>query len=264
MKTINSNTVVFIHGAFVHYSTWDEWRAYFESKGYKTLAPPWPHKEAPPEVLRSRQPDADIASLRLAQVIDHYAGIIKKLPEKPILVGHSLGGLITQVLVNRGLAAAGIAIHPVPPQGVIPYEFSFLRAGWKSLGLFTSARKSYLMSFRDWQYAFTNGMPLAGQKEAYESAVVPESKLVARDGLTSAARVDFNKPHAPLLFMSGTADHIMPATLTYRIYKRYLKKGNGNGSVTEYKEYKGKNHYVVGLPGWKENADYILGWVQAH
>lgn len=262
MKSIHSNTVVFIHGAFVHASTWEAWQQYFESKGYKTLAPPWPKKEASPDVLRNRQPDPDIAALRLRGVIDSYANIIEALPEKPIIIGHSLGGLITQVLVNRGLAAAGVCIHPVPPQGVLPYEFSFLRSGWKSLGLFTSAKKSYLMSFKDWQYAFTNGMPLAEQKKAYELSVVPESKLVARDGLTSAAAVDFKKPHPPLLFMAGTADHIMPSTLTYRIYKRYVK--NNKDSVTEYKEYKGKNHYVVGLPSWKENADYILNWIATH
>ena len=256
MKTIKSRTIVFIHGAFVHYSTWDHWRDYFESKGYTTLAPPWPSKEAPPEVLRRQHPNSPIAKLRLAQVIDHYADIIKKLPEKPILVGHSLGGLITQVLVNRDLAAAGIAIHPVPPQGV-----SFLRAGWKSLGLFTSTKKSYLMSLKDWQYAFTNGMSLAEQQEAYDKSVVPESKLVSRDGLTSAAHVDFQKAHAPLLLMSGTKDHIMPSTLTYRIFKRYSKNKN---SLTEYKEFNGKNHYVTGLPSWRENADYILNWVDTH
>ncbi|MCB0375390.1 MAG: alpha/beta hydrolase [Sinomicrobium sp.] len=214
MKSINSKTIVFIHGAFVHYSTWQEWRDYFASKGYKTLMPAWPHKEAAPEVLRGSQPNRDIASLHLKDLIEHYTGIIKALPEKPILIGHSYGGLLTQILVNRDLAAAGICIHPVPPQGVIPYEFSFLRAGWKSLGLFTNANKAYLMSFKDWQYAFTNGMTLHAQKRAYETAVVPESKRVSRDGLSAAARVDFKKDHAPLLFMAGTADHIMPSTLT--------------------------------------------------
>lgn len=262
MKSIQSNIVVFIHGAFVHYSTWNEWSAYFQSKGYQTLTPAWPAKEDAPALLRGRQPSPAIAALRLQQVIDHHAAIVQALPEKPIIIGHSLGGLITQVLVNRGLAAAAICIHPVPPQGVIPYEFSFLRAGWKSLGLFTSTKKAYLMSFKDWQYAFTNGMSLADQREAYEVAVVPESKLLSRDGLSSAARVDFKKEHPPLLFMAGTADHIMPSTLTYRIYKRYVK--HNKTSVTEYKEYKGKNHYVVGLPNWKENADYILSWIDTH
>lgn len=260
MKKIESKTVIFIHGAFVHYSGWDQWRAYFESRGYKTLAPPWPHKEAPAKELRDRQPDPEIAALRLAEVIDSYADIIRGLPEKPILIGHSTGGLIVQVLVNRGLAAAGVAIHPVPPLGVIPYEFSFLKAGLKSLGLLTSTKKTYLMSLKDWQYAFTNGMSLEEQKNSYEKSVVPESKLLARDALSSAAKVDFSKPHPPLLFLAGSDDHIMPATLTRRIYRKYLKNKD---SVTDFKEFAGRNHFVVNLPNWRETADYVLAWLGA-
>lgn len=262
MKNINSKTVVFIHGAFVHYSGWNDWKNYFESKGYKTLAPPWPEKEDAPELLRSEHPYSPIAALRLMQVINHYDAIVKALPEKPIIIGHSLGGLITQVLVNRGLSAAGICIHPVPPQGVLPYEFSFLRSGWGALGLFTSTRKDYLMSFSTWQYAFTNGMSLADQKEAYEKSVVPESKMLTRDGLTSDTYVDFKKPHPPLLFIAGTADHIMPATLTHRIFNKYTKYKD---SVTELKEYPGNNHYAVASKQhWKTYADYVLNWIETH
>ncbi|MBL7780103.1 MAG: alpha/beta hydrolase [Saprospiraceae bacterium] len=262
MKSIHSKTVVFIHGAFVHYSGWDNWKTYFESKGYKTLAPPWPEKEDEPEFLRSKHPNSPIASLRLMQVINHFDAIVKSLPEKPIIIGHSLGGLITQVLVNRGLSAAGICIHPVPPQGVIPYEFSFLKSGWGALGLFTSTKKDYLMPFSTWQYAFTNGMSLADQREAYEKSVVPESKMVTRDGLSSDTYVDFKKPHPPMLFIAGTADHIMPATLTRRIFKKYTPYKD---SVTELKEYINYNHFAVASrQHWKEYADYVLNWISAH
>jgi len=257
MKTINSKTVVFVTGAFVSHHGWDEWKKYFEGKGYKTLAPSHPNKDAPPATLRHRQPDAAIASNRLAAIIDHYADIIKSLPEKPIIIGHSLGGLITQILVNRDLAAAGIAIHSVPPLGVFPYEFSFLKAGWRALGFFTSVKKSYLMSFKTWQYAFTNGMTLEEQQKAYDASTIPESKLAARDGLTKAAAVDFKKPHVPLLIISGSKDNIIPASLNLRNFKAYKTPG----SVTEYKEFEGKNHYVVNLPTWKESADYILRWI---
>jgi pimeloyl-ACP methyl ester carboxylesterase len=260
MPQISSKTIVFVTGAFVSHTGWDEWRKFFESKGYKTIAPPWPHKEDPPEVLRNRQPDKAIASLRLKQVIDHYAGVVSQLPEKPIIIGHSLGGLMTQVLVNRDLAAAGIAIHSIPPLGVFPYEFSFLKAGWRALGYFTSTQKSYLMSFKTFQYAFTNGMPLEEQKAAYEQNVIPESKLTARDGLTSAAKVDFAKPHVPLLLLSGSTDTITPAHLNLRNFKAYKK----NGSIIEYKEMPGRNHYVLGLPTWREDASYILNWISAN
>lgn len=260
MKKTTSKTIVFVTGAFVHNSSWSEWQTYFESKGYKTVAPAWPAKDAATaQELRDRQPnDTALAALTLDELVDHYANIVKQQAEKPIIIGHSLGGLITQILVNRGLGEAGIAIHPVAPQGVIPYEFSFLRAGWKVLGLFTSLKKTYLMSLADWQYAFTNGMTLAEQKASYEAYTIPESKTVARGGLTSAAKVDFDKPHAPLLITSGSEDTIIPAHLNVRNYNRYNKN---NGSVTDYKEFAGRNHFVLGQKTWKEDADYILDWI---
>lgn len=259
MYELKTRNVVFITGAFVTHQGWDHWRSYFEEQGYMTIAPPWPYKDLPPESLRDRQPyDTDLAELTLTEVIDHYANIVKSFPEKPIVIGHSLGGLIAQVILNRGQAAAGVAIHSVPPPGVIPYEFSFLRAGWKALGLFTSMRKTYLMTFKDWQYAFVNGMPLKEQQTAYIENIIPESKRVARGGLTSAAKVVWDKPHAPLLLTSGDKDNIIPAHLNMRNFKRYPQ----DGSVTEYKEFAGRNHFVLGQPSWKEDADYILSWLQ--
>ncbi|MCB0607863.1 MAG: alpha/beta hydrolase [Lewinellaceae bacterium] len=258
MKSIQSKTVVFITGAFVSHNGWQEWQKYFESKGYKTLAPAWPHKDASAKALREMHPNnTGLADLTLTELVNHYAAIVKQLPEKPILVGHSLGGLVSQILLNRGLAEAAAVLHPVPPQGIIPYEFSFLKSAFGALGLFTSLKKTYLMPFKTWQYAFTNGMSLDDQQAAYEANTIPESKRVARGGLTSAAKVDFKKPHNPLLIISGSTDNIIPASLNYRNFKRYKQ----NGSVTEYKEFKGKNHFVVGLPTWREEADYILDWI---
>lgn len=262
MKTQTSNpqTILFVTGAFVTNLGWKEWQEYFESKGYNTLAPAWPYKNGTAKELRDRQPnDTDLAALTLDELVDHYANIAKSLPEKPIAIGHSLGGLITQILVNRDLVVAGAVLHPVPPLGVFPYEFSFLKAGWKSLGLFTSLKKTYLMSFKDWQYAFVNDMSLEEQQKAYDENTIPESKTVARGGLTSAAKVDFDKPHPPLLIVAGSKDNIIPAHLNMRNYKRYAKD---NGSVTDYKEFEGRNHFVVGLPTWKENATYIYDWLQ--
>ena len=257
-KSIQSKTIVFIHGAFVSNSCWDQWKTYYESKGYTVTVPPWPYKDAPASVLRSRQPDSAVASLGLTQLVDYYAGIIKKMPEKPILIGHSLGGLLVQLLLQQDLGAAGIAIHSVPPQGVVSFKLSFIRSVWKPLGFFTSVKKSHLMSFKEWQYAFTNGMALEEQQTAYNQLVVPESKKVLREGLTKIARIDFKKQHAPLLFISGSEDHIMPASLNYSNYKKYRK----DNSITDYKEFKGRNHYVLGLPTWQEEADYILDWTQ--
>lgn len=252
-----SKSILFITGAFVGNNCWDEWSVYFEKKGYKTIAPPWPNKDADPEELRNRQPDAGIASNRLADLTEYYAGVARSLEEQPILIGHSIGGLIVQLLLQRGLGVGGVAIHSVPPQGIITFKFSFLKAGWGALGFFTSTKKSYLISFRAWQYAFTNGMTCKEQKESYYKFAIPESKLVVRDTISVAAKINFKNLHAPLLLTSGSDDNSIPASLNYSNYKKY-KQSN---SVTDYKEFKGRNHFVLGQPTWKEDADYIIDWI---
>lgn len=254
---MDSITVIFITGAFVHHSCWDEWRLYFESKGYTTIAPPWPHKNSPAETLRNSHPNAEIASNRLAMLTDHYAGIVKQQPGKTILIGHSIGGLIVQLLLQRGLGCCGVAIHSVPPQGIITFKLSFLKAGWGPLGFFTSTRRSFLMSFMQWKYAFTNGMGCDAQKQAYYNFAIPESKLVVRDTITKAAKVNFEIPRAPLLLTAGSDDHTIPASLNFDNYKKYRK----SNSITDYKEFKGRNHFVLGQPSWKEDAEYILEWI---
>ncbi len=258
MKTNSSPTIVFITGAFVSSSCWDEWRAFFTGYGYHCLAPAWPYKDAPASELRRRQPDAQVAATRLRQLTEYYADFVARLPEKPILIGHSLGGLLTQLLLQRDLAAAGVAIHSVSPQGVITFKWSFYRSVWWPLGYFTPVAQSFLMSFKQWQYAFTNGMPRAAQRAAYEQFAVPESKRVSRDGLTSAANIDFRRPHAPLLFLAGSTDHIIPASLNYSNYRRYQHAG----SVTAYRELPGRNHFVLGQPTWREDALCVLAWLQ--
>jgi len=116
------------------------------------------------------------------------------------------------------------------------------------------------MSFKHWQYTFTNGMPLAEQQETYNKLVVPESKTVSWDGLGKDARVDFKRAHVPLLFVSGSEDHIMPASLNYDNYKKYKHES----SVTDYKEFPGRNHLAMSQPDWQEDADYILSWLNSN
>lgn len=257
MKKTQSKTIVFITGAFVSSDSWNNWKEYFEQQGYKTIAPAWPYKDAPACTLRQRHPDAEVASLRLTDLITYFTGIVEALPEQPILIGHSMGGLIAQLLVQKGLAAAGIAIHSLQPQGIFTFKFSFYKAGWAALGFFTDTKKTFLMSFAQWQYAFTNGMPYEEQKDAYYALSVPESKLLVRDATTNAAKIDFSRPHAPLLFLSGSTDHFIPASLNYTNYKKYTHRE----SVTDYREFAGRNHFVLGQPGWQENADFISKWL---
>jgi pimeloyl-ACP methyl ester carboxylesterase len=259
MMSDQAKTILFITGAFVSNSCWDEWKPYFEKLGYKTLAPSWPNKDASAEELRNRHPDPAIASNRLADLVEYYAEIAGKLPEKPILIGHSIGGLITQLLLQRGLAKAGIAIHSVPPQGIMTFKLSFLIAGWGPLGFFTPTSKTFMMSFKQWQYGFTNGLPIEVQKEGYYKLAIPESKLIVRDTITSVAKVDFAKPHAALLLISGTADHTIPDSLNYDNYRKY----KSSGSVTDYKKFTGRTHYVLGQEGWQEVAEYIQNWLRS-
>lgn len=257
MKKIQSKTIVFITGAYVSHACWDHWRSYFEELGYTTIAPPWLHKNADAATLRNRHPDAALAGVSLPDLLQYHIDIIKKLPEKPILIGHSFGGLMSQVILNKGYAAACIAIHAVPPQGVIPYEFAFLKSNTATLGYFTSLKKTFLMSFQKWQYAFTNGLPFDLQESSYYELVTPESKRVARGGLGMAAHVDFSKEHEPLLLLAGTADQCIPAHLCKRVFKHYQSKS----SVTDYVE-KDRNHFVLGLPTWKEDAAFIYNWIK--
>ncbi|MFD0766903.1 alpha/beta hydrolase [Mucilaginibacter lutimaris] len=260
MKASSAKTIVFITGAFVSSDCWNEWKTYFEARGYRTLAPAWPYKDAPACTLRQRHPDADVASQRLVKLTAYFAAIVSAQPEKPILIGHSMGGLISQILVQKHLASAAVAIHSLQPQGIFTFKFSFYRAGWKALGFFTDPHKTYLMSFPEWQYAFTNGMPYDLQKDAYYNLLVPESKLLVRDATTPAAKIDFASPHVPLLFIAGSTDHFIPASLNYTNYKKYSHKG----SVTTFREFSGRNHFVLGQPGWEEIADYILEWLSKH
>ncbi len=258
MQTENPKSILFITGAFVSHECWNDWRDFYENKGYKTVAPPWPNKNGTAEELRKHHPDPEIATIRLQQLIDYFEEIAGSFSQRPIIIGHSLGGLIAQILNQKGLAASAIAIHSVPPQGILSFKFSFLKAAWGPLGFFTSVKKPFLMSFLQWQYAFTNGLSFELQKKGYEELAIPESKLVVRDAVTSVAKVDFSKPHEPLLLIAGNNDHTIPHQLNYDNFKRY----NNKSSVTDYKLFSGRNHFVLGQPGWQEITLYIYEWLQ--
>lgn len=257
---MTTKTIVFIHGNFVSYESWNPWVKRFEAKGYKCVAIPYPLRDKPVETLKKIHPDPKLAELGIDEVIEHHVRTIKALDEPPIIIGHSYGGMLTQLMVNRGLAAAAVAIDSVPPQGVLSFKWSFIKS---TMPLFSPLSSSpWLMPFKHFQYAFTNGMSLEDQRNAYEAYVVPESLQVCRGGVSRKAHVDFKKPHAPLLLIGGEIDNIMPASLNRANYKRYKAS---LPSVTEYKEFAGHNHFsVVGGKGWEEIADYALDWAVNH
>ncbi len=202
-------------------------------------------------------PDSKLGKLNLADILDHLTKKIQALDEKPILIGHSMGGLATQILNQRGLASAAVAIDSAPPAGVFTTEFSFLKANWGHVTPFANPNSPVIMTFERFQYAFVNGMPLDEQRNAFDKYVVPESRAIPRQSLTSVAKIDFKKEHTPLLLIAGGADHIIPASLTKTNYEKY----KAGPSITDFKEFAGRNHFLLGQKGWEEVADYVLGWL---
>ena len=248
--------IVFIHGNFVSKRCWHPWVARFEARGHPCLAIAWPGRDKPVAELKQNPEDPFLRTLTIGEVIDHHVRTIQALPEKPIIIGHSFGGLLTQLMIQRDLGAAGVAIDSVPPQGVLTFRWSFIRSLWPILNPLAGSRP-YYMPFRHFQYTFVNGAPLDEQRAAYELDVVPESRRLSRGALSRAARVDFARPHAPLLLIAGEKDHIMPASLNRTNHKKYGK----SSSRTDFREFPGRTHYsVIGGRGWEEVADAALEW----
>jgi pimeloyl-ACP methyl ester carboxylesterase len=252
MKT---KTIVFIHGMYMNSLCWEKWITLFQAKGYRCLAPDWPGRDKPVEVLRKNHPDPQLGRLTLSGVLDHYADTIRTLNDKPILIGHSMGGLAVQLLLQRDIAAAGVALDPAPPMGVFTTKWSFLKSNWPHITPFVSGSRPIEMSFERFQYTFVNTMPLAEQRAAYERYVTPESRRVPRESLT--ARIDFTKPHPPLLLIAGSDDNIIPASLVRSNHRKYRR----SPSITEFKEFAGRTHFIVGQKNWEEVANHILAWL---
>jgi pimeloyl-ACP methyl ester carboxylesterase len=255
-----SKTVVFVHGNFVTRACWDGWAARYRARGYACVQIAYPLRDKPVEELRRRHPDPEVGRLELRDVIDHHVQAIAALPEKPIIMGHSFGGLLTQLLLARGLPVAAVAIDSVPPPGEVTFKWSFIRSLWPVVNPLIPASRPYLMSWPHFRYTFANNMPEAEGRAAYDQLVVPESRTLGRGGLSSVAKIDFTRSHAPLLMIAGEQDNIMPASLNRSNFERY-RKGNPS-SVTEFREFPGRAHMILGQRGWEEVADYALEWAE--
>jgi pimeloyl-ACP methyl ester carboxylesterase len=258
MRSLNvkPKTIVFIHGMFMNPLCWEHWIERYHARGHRCLAPAWPGRDRPVEVLRRVHPDAQLAKLKLGEVVEHFARFIQSLDEKPVLIGHSMGGLVVQLLLQRDLAAAGVALDPAPPMGVFTTAFSFLRANLPVINPFLLNRPA-LMSFAQFQYAFVNTLPYLEQRAAYDRYVVPESRRVPVQSLGPAGRVDFARPHAPLLITAGGQDHIIPAALNRSNHEKYR-----GPSITDFKEFAGRDHFLIGGRGWEAVADYVEAWLK--
>lgn len=258
MKKNTSKTILFVTGAFISHSVWEPWIRFFEDQGYFAIAPPWPYKDASADVLRSKHPDVEIGSLKLEELIEFYIKIILEMDELPTIIGHGLGGLIAQILIARRFGTAAVAMHSIPPIGIYTHKISFYKSLFRAMGILSRAKSSYMISLQHWQREITPGMETEEQKASFDRYATPESKLVIRDILTDAARVDFRRLHAPLLIISGSSDSIIPASVNYSNFKSYSNKH----SLTSYKEFEGANHFMPGQNGWNEKASFIADWLK--
>jgi pimeloyl-ACP methyl ester carboxylesterase len=252
-------TIVFVHGMFMTPKTWDNWQAYFKGLGYTTVAPAWPLHDAPLEQQRSEAAKAALGKLTLDQVIDSYRQMVRGLPEKPIVIGHSMGGLVAQKLLSEGLAAKAVAIDSAPASGLIVAKWSFIRSNWAVASPFANVDEPYSPSLDEFRYAFANCLSDTESAAIYRDYIVPESRRVGRGTAEKAAEIDFSKPHGPLLMVAGEDDHIIPADLNRKNFEKY----NDSSSARKFYQFPGKCHALVVDKGWKEVADYVGDWLKS-
>jgi pimeloyl-ACP methyl ester carboxylesterase len=250
--------IVFIHGMFMNPQSWEGWIRFFEQRGYSCSAPTWPFHEGDPSTLRSSIPEA-LGKLKLHEVAAVFEKQIRALPEKPILIGHSMGGLITQLLVANDLAAAGICIDSAAPNGMLVAKWSFFKSNLPVINALKGSTP-VLLSKKQFQYAFCNTMSEAESNAVWENYVVPESRNVARSSSGKDGKIDVTKPHAPLLFIAGENDHIIPAALNRKNHKAYTDRN----SVADFKEFPGRTHFICGQQGWEEVATHVADWIATH
>lgn len=260
--TAAPDTIVLIHGLWVTPRSWEGWRAHYEAKGYRVLTPAYPGFEIEVEALR-QNPDV-IADLTVPETLDHLAGVIEALPTPPIIMGHSFGGIFTQLLVARGLGAAAAVIDSAPTEGVRVTPLSQARSLFPALKNPANFRKAVGFTKDEWRYAFTNTLSREESDAAWEKYAIPApGNWVFAYGLLAnfqpghqATWVDYSVDRAPLLFIGGSEDHIMPPAVNRSNAKHWEK----SPAITEYHEFEGRGHWTCAEPGWEEVADYALEW----
>jgi pimeloyl-ACP methyl ester carboxylesterase len=233
--------------------SWAGWVQYFSAKGYNCITPAYPLHEGEPAQLRNNIP-VGIGALTLDIVIDSIKKEIGKLDETPIAIGHSMGGLITQMLISQGLVKAGVAIDSAPPADLVSTKWSFLKSNLPVINPL-KGDSSFMMSNEHFHYTFCNTMSRAESDKAYEQFVVPESRNIPRSS-GKQGKVDFSKSHVTLLIIAGEKDHIIPASLNEKNFRRYTDKL----SKTDFKVFPNRGHFICGQPGWEEVADYAFSW----
>jgi pimeloyl-ACP methyl ester carboxylesterase len=257
--------VVFIHGLWLHATSWQPWLELFAASGYAPTAPGWPHE--PPSVAEAREnPDA-VANVSIDEITDHYAGIIAGLDEPPVIIGHSFGGLITEKLLGQGIGVAGVAIDPAQIKGVLPLPLAQLRSGFPALGNPANLHRSVSLTQKEFRFAFGNAVSEEESEALHDRWTIPSparplfQAAAANFVMHSQAKVDTaNSERGPLLLISGTADHTVPDVVTRSTLKQY----RDSTAVTELKQFEGRGHSLTIDSGWREVAEAILAWLQAN
>jgi alpha-beta hydrolase superfamily lysophospholipase len=260
------DTIVLIHGLWMTPLSWENWIERYSARGYSVLAPAWPGMDVDIDQLRGDT--SAIETLGISEILDSYEAVIRDLDRPPIIMGHSFGGAFTEILVDRGLGAAGVAIDAAGVRGVTKLPFSQLRSGFPILKNPANKHHAVPLTLEEFTYAFTNTMTAEESKAAYERYAVPGPGRVLWEGAfanfnpRTPLQLDFeNEDRAPLLLIAGGSDHVVPASVDKQASKRFERKSK---AITEYKEFPGRAHFTVGQPGWEEVADYALDWAAEH
>jgi pimeloyl-ACP methyl ester carboxylesterase len=255
--------VVFIHGLWLLPSSWDRWATVFEEAGFTALTPGWPDD---PETVEEANAHPEVfAGKTVGQVADHYDAIVRGLDRKPAVIGHSFGGLLTQILAGRGLARVSVAIDPAPFRGVLPLPISALKSARPVLGNPANRSRAVPLTYDQFRFGFANAVSEDEAKELYETYAVPAPGAPLFQAATAnlnpwtEAKVDSeNAERGPLLIISGEQDHTVPFALANAAFKKQQR----NEGVTEFTEIPGRGHALTIDSGWREVADTALAFVK--
>jgi len=254
---------VFVHGLWLLPSSWDRWAEVFEAAGYTALTPGWPDD---PETVQEANADPEVfAKKSVGDVADHFEDVIRKLDKTPVVIGHSFGGLLAQILAGRGVAAATVAVDPAPFRGVLPLPISALRSASPVLGNPLNRHRAVPLTYEQFRYSFTNAVDEDEAKELYETYCVPGSgepvfqAAAANLNPWTEAKVNSKNPErGPLLIISGEKDHVVPPSIA----KASFKKQKRNEAITEIEEIPGRGHSLTIDHGWRDVADKALAFVK--
>ncbi|UKT65256.1 alpha/beta hydrolase [Pedobacter mucosus] len=251
-------TIVFIHGMFQNPVSWSKWIEFFQSEGYECIAPAWPYHQGEPEALRNNIPDG-LGDLVIDDIITPIETMILNLPEKPIVIGHSVGGLIAQLLLARDTVSMAVAISSVAPNSMITFDWSFFKNA-ATIANPLKGNDPIPMDLETFKGAFANTLAEDLAETEFEKTATPDSRNVFRSCMSSSADIDMEISHSPLLLIAGTEDLICPASLIEKQQKAYTNEN----SVTDIKEFAGRSHYICNEPGWEEVAEYVAHWISNH